>query len=78
LFRLALHLTEGLLTVMTLHPFLAHSSRQGLRQRWSRRLLRLLGVELAAHGATLERGSLLVACWWPTTYPGSTSSWSMP
>jgi len=61
LFRLALHLTEGLLTVMTLHPFLAHSSRQGLRQRWSRRLLRLLGVELAAHGATLERGSLLVA-----------------
>ncbi len=48
LLRLVLHLLEGLLAVLAYYPFVAHSSRQRMRQRWSRRLLRLLGIELLA------------------------------
>lgn len=61
LLRLVLHLLEGLLAVLAYYPFVAHSSRQRMRQRWSRRLLRLLGIELLMQGAPLEPGSLLVA-----------------
>lgn len=56
-----LHLLEGLGAVLLFHPLRAHSSRQRMRQRWSHRLLRLLGVELVSQGAPLEPGSLLVA-----------------
>lgn len=61
LLRLGLHLIEGLVAVLLLHLLLSHSSRQRLRQRWSFRLLRLLGIELLSHGAPIEPGSLLVA-----------------
>lgn len=56
-----LHLLEGLVAVLLLHPALEHSSRQRMRQSWSHRLLRLLGIELVTGGAPLEPGSLLVA-----------------
>lgn len=61
LLRLALHLIEGLLAVLLFHALLSHTGRLRLRQRWSRRLLRLLGIELVSHGAPIQAGSLLVA-----------------
>lgn len=59
--RLALHLVEGLLRVALLYPFLARPARQGQRQRWSQRMLALLGIEVQTKGQALAAGSLLVA-----------------
>lgn len=59
--RLGLHLFEGLIAVLLGHPFMSHAARKRLRQRWSRRLLRLLDIQLVTQGAPLAPGSLLVA-----------------
>lgn len=47
--------------MLTLYPLSGPAAHRGLRQRWSRRLLALLGVELHATGAAIEPGCLLVA-----------------
>lgn len=59
--RLVLHLLQGVLLVLIIYPLTAYTKHQRLRQRWSRGLLSLLGVELRHHGENIERGCLLVA-----------------
>lgn len=59
--RLALHLLGGLVTVLARFPFAALPARRAMRQRWSRRLLDILGIELRSAGAPLEAGAMLVA-----------------
>lgn len=59
--RLALHLLEGMLTLACITPLVAPSTVLRLRQRWSARLLALLGIELEAGNHAVVPGSLLVA-----------------
>lgn len=47
-------------TTIVVHPLASPATHRRLRQRWSRRLLALLGVELRASGA-IEPGCLVVA-----------------
>ncbi len=57
--QLALHLLGGLTTVTAVYPWISPAQRLRLSRRWSRRLLRALGIELRNSGATAE--GLLVA-----------------
>jgi 1-acyl-sn-glycerol-3-phosphate acyltransferase len=59
--RLTAHVIEGALVTLCVYPFITTATRGKLRQRWSRRLLRCLGVELQAQGAAVPPGSLIVA-----------------
>ncbi|CAL93471.1 lysophospholipid acyltransferase family protein [Azoarcus olearius] len=59
--RLALHILQGVLTIALLYPFCAPARQRNLRQRWSRRLLRTVGVEVRIEGAAVAPGALLVA-----------------
>lgn len=59
--RLALHLVQGLLTVLVVYPGVTKNAQLGLRRRWSARLLAILGVHVNAHGETLQRGCMLIA-----------------
>lgn len=62
-FRLAgvaLHLAYGLCVATALYPLLSLASRRQLQQRWSQRLLAILGVRLEVSGAAAING-LLVA-----------------
>jgi 1-acyl-sn-glycerol-3-phosphate acyltransferase len=61
LLRLGLHLAAGALTIALLYPCVSPDRRQGLRQRWSRRLLEVLGVRLQVEGDDIVPGALLVA-----------------
>lgn len=56
----ALHLAYGLGVATLLYPLLTHTSRKQLQQRWSSRLLMILGVKLEVTGAASMNG-LLVA-----------------
>lgn len=56
---LALHLLAGAATVALAYPWISPSRRHSLTRRWSRRLLRGLGIELRVSGASAE--GLLVA-----------------
>ncbi|HJV25108.1 MAG TPA: lysophospholipid acyltransferase family protein [Aromatoleum sp.] len=58
--RLALHLASGVATA-TVFPAVSDATRRHLRQRWSRRLLAALGVDMEQHGVAITPGSLLVA-----------------
>ena len=57
--QLALHLLGGLTTVTAVYPWISPAQRLRLSRRWSRRLLRALGIELRNSGTTAE--GLLVA-----------------
>ncbi|MCV2218355.1 lysophospholipid acyltransferase family protein [Thauera sp. Sel9] len=59
--RLALHLLGGVLTLLLAAPFCARPTLLGLRRRWSRRLLDILGLRLQLQGAPIEPGTMLVA-----------------
>lgn len=59
--RLALHLLEGTLTLACIAPLIAPSTVLRLRQRWSTRLLAILGIELQVGSQPVAPGSLLVA-----------------
>ena len=48
-------------TAVVIHPLTSPGTHRKLRQRWSRRLLALLGIELQARGAAIEPGCLVVA-----------------
>ncbi|WP_228720769.1 lysophospholipid acyltransferase family protein [Nitrogeniibacter mangrovi] len=50
-----------MLTSATVFPFLGIATRGRIRQRWSRTLLRILGIELHISGAALIERGLLVA-----------------
>ncbi|WP_228151586.1 lysophospholipid acyltransferase family protein [Pseudazoarcus pumilus] len=47
--------------MLTLFPFAGLARRRALRQRWSARLLAIVGIELRVSGEPLESGALLVA-----------------
>jgi 1-acyl-sn-glycerol-3-phosphate acyltransferase len=59
--RLALHVVHGALTIVLVHPFTARATHQSLRQRWSLRLLQVLGLRLEARGEAVAPGCMLVA-----------------
>ncbi|WP_142803552.1 MULTISPECIES: lysophospholipid acyltransferase family protein [Tepidiphilus] len=56
--RLALHLAIGLATIVLCFPFADAPTRARLRQRWSRRLVALCGIEVERHGE-FASGALL-------------------
>lgn len=60
---LCLHLLRGLLTCAVLFPWLGKTSRQWHIRRWSRRLLRICGVDIELIGAVpaTGRGAMIVA-----------------
>ncbi|ATE58864.1 lysophospholipid acyltransferase family protein [Thauera sinica] len=60
-FRLAVHVAEGALTIALVYPLSAEPVHRRLRQRWSHRLLRILGIRLQADGVPIEPGCMLVA-----------------
>ncbi len=62
-FALCLHLLRGLLTCAVLFPWLGKASRQWHIRRWSRRLLRICGVDIELIGPLPEtgRGAMVVA-----------------
>ena len=59
--RLALHLLGGVLTLLLAAPFCARPTLLGLRRRWSRRLLGILGLRLQLQGAPIAPGTMLIA-----------------
>lgn len=59
--RLALHLLEGTLTVILVHGLVSLPQRRRLRQRWSARMLVILGMRLEVTGGPVVPGSMLVA-----------------
>ncbi|APR03707.1 lyso-ornithine lipid acyltransferase [Thauera chlorobenzoica] len=59
--RLGLHLVYGVATVALVYPFTGRDIHRALRRRWSRALLRILGIELEAEGEPIAPGCLLVA-----------------
>ena len=59
--RLGLHLLYGVATVALVYPFTRRDTHRALRRRWSRALLRILGIELEAEGERIAPGCLLVA-----------------
>jgi len=52
---------QGVVTSALVFPFLSVARRGRIRQRWSRRLLRILGIELVVSGTPLIERGLLVA-----------------
>ncbi len=48
--RLTMHLIEGVLTTGFIFPCVGRTRRLVLIRRWSRRLLRMLGIEARVHG----------------------------
>ena len=61
--RAAIHLIEGLATTFVVFPFAGHDTRQRLIRHWSRRLLRILAVDLhvSGHVHDLPHRTLIVA-----------------
>lgn len=57
--RLALHLLAGAMIVALVYPWISTARRLSLTRRWSRRLLRGLGIELRVSGTRAD--GLLVA-----------------
>jgi len=59
--RLALHVLQGIATLLVIYPFCAHTTRLTLRKRWSQRLLAILGLRLQFDGTPIAPGAMLVA-----------------
>ncbi|MDX5411267.1 MAG: 1-acyl-sn-glycerol-3-phosphate acyltransferase [Thauera sp.] len=59
--RLVLHLVLGALTIALVYPFTRRPTHQSLRRRWSRALLKVLGIELDTRGEAVAPGCMLVA-----------------
>lgn len=60
-FRLATHIAQGLATIALLYPLCPPRAHRSLRQRWSRRLLGIVGVEVRLEGHAVAPGALLVS-----------------
>lgn len=59
--RLAGHVVRGVLTIALVYPLSSNATHRRLRQRWSQRLLDILGFELHVEGRPVMPGALLVA-----------------
>lgn len=59
--RLATHVATGCSRVAVLYPLVSERTRRKIRARWSRQLLRMLGIELQAGGPLPRPGQLLVS-----------------
>ncbi|HRQ56276.1 MAG TPA: lysophospholipid acyltransferase family protein [Azoarcus taiwanensis] len=59
--RLALHLLIGLCVTLFVYPLRSPLQRQRIRQRWSSRLLAIVGLRLEHEGERVQPGCLLVA-----------------
>lgn len=60
-FRLATHVLQGVLTIALCYPLCSAHVHRRLRQRWSRRLLGIVGVEVRIDGHAVTPGALLVS-----------------
>jgi len=58
--RLGMHIVQGALTIALIYRFCSEVQQDRLRQRWSRRLLAMLGIKLSHEGQP-QPGALLVA-----------------
>ena len=58
--RVALHLLRGLVVSLIVMPHATHALRDAIRLRWSKKLLRILGVNLTHEGQSMA-ASLIVA-----------------
>ncbi|WP_225433209.1 lysophospholipid acyltransferase family protein [Thauera sedimentorum] len=56
-----MHLVQGVLTIALVFPFCRKDTQLTLRQRWSQRLLGILGIRLQVEGPPVAPGCLLVA-----------------
>lgn len=59
--RVGMHVAVAFAAVALVFPVVAEPARRALDRRWSRRLLAILGVRLAAEDATILPGTLIVA-----------------
>lgn len=59
--RLIVHLLWGTVIVASVYPFTRTSMRTRLKRRWSRQLLRMLGIRLDVYWDDVQAGSLVVA-----------------
>ncbi|MCQ9377091.1 1-acyl-sn-glycerol-3-phosphate acyltransferase [Methyloversatilis sp. XJ19-49] len=59
--RLAVHLADGCARVALIYPLVSARTQRKIKAQWSRRLLRVLGVELQAGGPLPRPGQLLVS-----------------
>ncbi|HEY9193013.1 MAG TPA: lysophospholipid acyltransferase family protein [Methyloversatilis sp.] len=59
--RLITHVADGCSRVAVLYPLVSERTRRKIRARWSRQLLRMLGIELQAGGPLPRPGQLLVS-----------------
>jgi 1-acyl-sn-glycerol-3-phosphate acyltransferase len=59
--RLAAHVAVGCTRVAVLYPLVSERTQRKIRAKWSRQLLRVLGVELQAQGPLPRPGQLLVS-----------------
>ena len=59
--RIGLHLIQGVLTIALVCPLLGARRRLQMRQRWSRALLGILGIEVQTTGCAIAPGTMLVA-----------------
>jgi len=59
--RLCLHLLWGTAIIASVYPFASTSVRLRLKRRWSRQLLRMLGIQLDVCWDDAPAGSLVVA-----------------
>ncbi len=59
--RTVAHLVQGVLTIATVFPFCGKARQLALRQRWSRALLRIMGIRLQVEGLPVAPGCMLVA-----------------
>ena len=58
--RVALHLLRGLVVSLIVMPHATHALRDAIRLRWSKKLLRILGVKLTHEGQSMA-ATLIVA-----------------
>lgn len=59
--RLAVHLADGCTRVAVLYPLVTERTQRKMRTHWSRKLLRVLGVQMQADGPLPRPGQLLVS-----------------
>ena len=59
--RLALHLVQIGLGAALVYPFVADTTRQRLKQRWSRGILEILSIRIEADPVSAPAGCLIVA-----------------
>ena len=59
--KVGVHLARGAATLAFAYPAVDHARRLGLKQRWSRKLIAVLGIECRVKGGSSPETTLIVA-----------------